>query len=1200
MSNGHIWLTDSGILFSLWDANAAAKMHDRGLNTLTLQRHAFYLHFKEGSFKNIQASGIKAEVYYNYFYGNDASKWASEIHPTDELLVKELYPGIDLRLFSDGNTLKYNLECAPGADIAAIRMQYIGVNDISVTNDRVNIYTSVQNLSESIPLVYEEVNGQKTPITSSYRLINNELTFNLSLNKGISHSRIIIDPVLEFSTYSGSKADNFGCTGTYDDLGNGYAGGTVFGPGLPLSLGAFQTSFGGGTKENLGYGDGRDAAILKFSPDGKKLLFGTYLGGNNNEQPHSMVTTATGDLYVMGSTRSSNFPVTGGCYKNSNSGDYDFFISKISPDGKQLLASTYIGGSGLDAVGADREAFPINDFPLLYNYADEFRGEIITDGNAVYVSGTTYSINFPRSNNSGWFGGKEDGCLFSLSSDLTTLNWAQLVGKSGYDAFYGVAFGKSGDIYTSGGTTSTDLPNSFPKFQNSYLGGLSDGIICRFNKTNGNMLSASYVGTKEYEQAYFVQTDNSGNPYLYGQTEGAVGQLNSPFYQKETGQFIFRLDTGLTAITLSTSFGGNDNRPNISPSAFLVDQCERIFVSGWGGEVNGHLYDKNGKKTHQNTGTTNNLPITADAFQKTTDGSDFYIAIFAKNMYTLLYSTYFGGISSLTKDAHEHVDGGTSRFDKKGIIYQAVCAGCGANNLFPTTPGAYSRTNNSENCNNALFKIDFENLNKKPVMRDTFIQVVATDIVDFTRLGIDPDPQDPVDAKVFRLNNGGILGNDTPEIYSYFGIGSASVRVYWQTTCKSWSKDTIYFKVMLYDKGCPKADTTYALFKILVTEPPKVTPPDNVCVSYDRATGNLKIAWPSTTQDSRFFSHFLLKRVDPDNSIKILDTVNNTLDGSFTDIGVSNPETENYCYYMEGYNTCGVMVPSIKKFCTIRELTDPIRDVRVKFATVDFDKRVRVEWESSEEPDFKEFEVYRYPRGQNAGNVPVKYTKDTVFLDTSFDVDAVSNCYRILVSDNCGHISTLSNEGCNIVIQGNATGKPQYYFDLNWQDYESWQNGVNRWILERQYKNYPWTSIATTTSVLMHRDDKLDFDWGGYWYRVTAVEYIKAQPREPDSSQSNWIYLFQPPEVYVPSGITINGDNLNDVWGTVPVFVKDYQMRVYNRWGQKVWESTDKYSQWDGFVRDIQTEDGVFAWYVTFTGWDSKTYKITGTVTLLH
>lgn len=1203
--NGHLWLTDSGLLFSLWDADAAEQMHDRSLEQFTMNRHAFYLHFKNGDFSSIVSSGNQSETRYSYFLGNDSKHWAKNLQSTDGLLVNNLYPGVNLRIFSKDGSLKYNLECQSKAEVEQIELEYIGVDQLDVYGQKIEVQTSLQAFTDVIPLVYAEDEGVQIPVNAGYKRVGNSILFSLDVSKIGVKDRIVIDPVLVFSTYSGSKADNFGCTGTYDDLGHGFAGGTVFSVGLPVTLGAFQTTFGGGVAENIGYGDDRDAAILKFSPDGSKLLFCTYLGGSNNEQPHSMVTDATGNLYIMGSTRSKDFPVSNGAYDITQNGDYDFFVTVLSSDGTQLLASTYVGGQGLDAVGADREVQDINNFPLLYNYADEFRGEIITDGKNVYVSGTTYSINFPRSQNSGWFGGKEDACVFSLTADLKTLNWSQLVGKDGHDAFYGIAFGKHNDIYASGGTTSNNLPLSFPEFSNTYFGGLADGMVARFNKTTGKLVHASYIGTNLYEQAYFVQTDNAGNPLCYGQTEGVFPIKNAPFNQPGRGQFIVRLDSLLTNTTLSTSFGGLDNRPNISPSAFLVDECERIFVSGWGGKVNDHLIDQFTfqAKSHRNIGNTRNLPISGDAAQKTTDGSDFYVAIFNKGMYSLAYATYFGGVSgALGKEANEHVDGGTSRFDKKGIIYQSVCAGCGRNGLFPTTPGAYSRTNNSNNCNNALFKIDFENLNKAPVMADTFIEVFATENVQFSLAGVDPDPWDMVYLHVEYVNNGGAVGSNLPFIRIEPGA-PATFAFNWTTDCSNWSKDTLELRIMIFDLGCPKSDTTYATVKILVKEPPHVLPPPTVCVSYDRNNGELKISWPESNIvnpiNPKFFKYLILKRVYQ-GVTAALDTIRTTAAMAYIDKQVTDPSKEDYCYFLEGYNICDAKEAAIP-FCTVRELNNPINGVRMKFATVEEDRRVKISWTASDEPDFKEYEVYRYKRNDTAGKIPLAYTTDSTFVDSSFNVDFESNCYRIIVADQCGHVSDLSNPGCNVIITGDATGRPDYYFDLNWQNYIGWSEGVSGWTLERQYNQYPWSILGqTSSSMLSARDNKLDFDWGGYWYRVTATEFVKSGNHAAESSQSNWIYLYQPPELWVPNAFTPEGNGINDVWGTVPVFVRNYSMKLYNRWGQKVWESTDKKRQWDGTVNGVKAEDGVFAWYVVFDGWDDKTYTMAGTVTILH
>ena len=113
------------------------------------------------------------------------------------------------------------------------------------------------------------------------------------------------------------------------------------------------------------------------------------------------------------------------------------------------------------------------------------------------------------------------------------------------------------------------------------------------------------------------------------------------------------MDSNLSNTLISTSFGNGSLSRNITPSAFLVSNCGLIYISGWGG-LSGI------------GGNTNNMPL-VNAYQNNTDGADFYLAVFNKDMQSMLYGSFFGGNQS-----KEHVDGGTSRFDKNGKIYQAL------------------------------------------------------------------------------------------------------------------------------------------------------------------------------------------------------------------------------------------------------------------------------------------------------------------------------------------------------------------------------------------------------------------------------------------------------------------------------------------------------------------------------------------------
>ena len=142
-----------------------------------------------------------------------------------------------------------------------------------------------------------------------------------------------------------------------------------------------------------------------------------------------------------------------------------------------------------------------------------------------------------------------------------------------------------------------------------------------------------------------------------------------------------------------------------------MDRCDRVYVCGWGGMVNQNAQGGSASYLDEN-GTTTGLPTTPDAAQTATDGSDFYLAQFAAGLTALAYGTFYGNTDP--NSSGEHVDGGTSRFDPRGIVYQAVCS-CFSTAGFPVPPGVntYSATNNSGGplgsaCNNAAFVLDFQ------------------------------------------------------------------------------------------------------------------------------------------------------------------------------------------------------------------------------------------------------------------------------------------------------------------------------------------------------------------------------------------------------------------------------------------------------------------------------------------------------------
>ncbi len=658
---------------------------------------------------------------FNYFKGRNTEKWVSNARGYHKLVIKQLYPGVDLELMSYGGVIKYNFVVSPFTDPGVINIRYKGANELYMEDNSLVIKTSVNTFSEILPEVYTLSNGTKSYKKCRFRLTGNTLDFDFPQDK-VFPDELIIDPVIIFSTYSGSWADNFGYTATYDDSGYAYSGGTVFFDSFPATAGAFQKHWRGGLpSNNPGSGGARDIGILKYSPDGTQLIYATYLGGSGNEDPHSMVVNSNYELIVFGNTNSTDFPIGNTFYDSSYNGNFDIYLAKLSSNGSQLLSSTFIGGSNEDGInGYFVSPSYTNKSSLGHNYGDVYRGEVnVGQGDTVFVVTTTKSTNFPHTNGvfqSIYGGGLQDACVIKMNPQLSVLEAATFIGGNNDDAGYGIAFHSDGSIFICGGTKSTDLPVPTGKYLETFQGGNADGFLFHLNATLTKQYSSTYIGTRKYDQTYFVQTDDSNFVYVIGQTKSdSFPVVNAKYSNYSGSQFIMKLNRGLDSILYSTVFGSGRTDPDLSPSAFLVDHCERVYFSGWGGSTNHTNNPAAGIYDSWNWGSTNGLPL-KNAPYPNTDGSDYYIAVFAKNMEGLLYATYFGDPNSA-----DHVDGGTSRFDKNSIIYQSVCAGCNTTlSTFPTTSNAWStvkkghRPPNSSGyysptgCNNAVFKIDLD------------------------------------------------------------------------------------------------------------------------------------------------------------------------------------------------------------------------------------------------------------------------------------------------------------------------------------------------------------------------------------------------------------------------------------------------------------------------------------------------------------
>ncbi len=667
----------------------------------------------------------------NYLHGNDPAHWAQAVPGYRQVRYQAPWPGISAKFYENQKQqLEYDFELAAGADPRLVKLKYEGPTQLEVSPDgRLHVGTSVGELTELAPQAYQldAASGQPRPVACHYRLHLADSTVTFELGR-YDHARpLVIDPTVQFSTYSGAHGDNWGFTATYDAAGNMYSGGIVLNDGVgmpefPTTSGAFQVDFGALI----------DIAVIKYNTtlNGKaSLVWATYLGGSYQDFPSSLVVNSQNELVVLGTTASNDYPVTATAYQHDFRGGTaadpfgdatikpvysvtrgtDLIITRLSSDGSRLAASTYLGGTGTDGLVPYTKTLATRQLPQ--NYGDAFRGDIMTDaaGN-VYVASVTASTNFPVTASSfgpSGKGGTSDAVVVKMPASLNALTWSGYLGGSSADAAYSLQLDPANNVYVTGGTLSSNFPVTAGAVQTTAAGNV-DGFVARIAANGGSIQKATYLGTPSYDQSYFVQLGADGGVYLLGQTMGAWPVTPGAYSNAGSRQFIQKLSADLNQRLTSTVFGSGRPTLDISPTAFLVDQCDRVYVCGWGGDENQGVYAAG---INSFNGYTHGLPVTPNAVRGTPDtpgaGSDFYLAQFAPGLSGLLYGTFYGDANA--GSVGDHVDGGTSRFDPRGVAYAAVCS-CRDYTGFPVPPGAYtySPTNNSSNCNNAAFKLNFE------------------------------------------------------------------------------------------------------------------------------------------------------------------------------------------------------------------------------------------------------------------------------------------------------------------------------------------------------------------------------------------------------------------------------------------------------------------------------------------------------------
>jgi gliding motility-associated-like protein len=1252
---GEMFLENSGFTFQFHNGGELMHAHNEGDghdHDLTLQKHVVKTQFVGANLLPKFEESKPSPHVENYFLGNDETKWVSNLKLYNQVNYIDLYPGIDLNLYEHNQTLKYDILVDAGADISNYKVKYEGQETIEIIDGAIFITTSLGTITEEKPVAYQLINGLKKNIECRYVLKNNVISFDFP--KGYNNSYpLVIDPVLLFSTFTGSTSDNWGMTACPDVNDQLIAAGIVFGGGYPTSTGVISTGFNGGQV---------DIGLTKFNPTGTGIVFSTYIGGTGSETPHSVIVNDLNQIFLMGATSSSNFPIPSTGYQTSFQGGNsitvdginffngtDIFVLKINPNGSTIFNGTYIGGSGNDGISNPNST--VAGSAIAYNYGDQLRGEIIVGPNStVYISSTTGSVNFPIvSGFSSILGGAQDAVFVKLNNTLSNIMYSTYVGGSGLESGNSIQLSSAGDLFMAGGTTSSNFPFTTGQVNPSYLGGSTDGYVIKLEGPNYTNPKATYLGTNQYDQSYFVQLDLNDKVYVYGQTEGAypvsAGKYNNP----NSGQFIHKLNNNLTVSEWSSVFGASSGTVEISPTAFLVSDCYEIYVAGWGGNINTNNASPTGS-------TTSGFPLTPDAYQNTTSGSNFWLGLFDPDMNILKYATFMGNTTHSASQG-DHVDGGTSRFSKGGKIFHAVCAACqGLNNGFPTTPGAYSSTNSSPNCNMAAFVFDLSKI--EAALGAPVAVTCLPNATNFTNTSTNGN------TYTWFFGDGDSAVAFAPS-HLYPGPGTYDVMLIVSDSNGCYTPDTAYTQVEIIlpvyeayafeDTICPGTQvqlqatggTNYLWSPPALFNNPNLQSPIGTISTDTTISVEITSVCGTTTLNVDVWVFDVITDSGGDTSVCIGSSVPITASGggqylwtpgfSLNDSTIANPSASpNIDTYYQVFITTpdgcldtnyvlvqvdpGLPTPTLPPDDTIC-LGDDIRLVAAGANTYNWQPNYNISSLNAYNPlvwpdvTTTYFVSFSNSCGSNSDSVTI-YVKDifptirpdtavcpfepvvlyasggtkyswtpTLRVENPLSASTVvrpskTTWYTVEVSDDIGCSDTIgflidvfdlpkltisddvyAVQGDEVPIWAQGDGTIQWYPDV----FINCPNCFETEVYPPKNANY--TAVLTDFNGCEVRDE---------------------------------VSIFYSPLIYVPNAFTPDGNNFNNVFKAVTNNIVEFEMTIYNRWGEIVFVTNDTEGSWNGYYGGKLAQDGVYVWKIHYTDLNGERELMVGHVSLLR
>jgi hypothetical protein len=496
----------------------------------------------------------------HYLTGASKQGWKTGIEQFGKVRYQGVYPGVDVVYYGTQSQVEFDYVVAPGADPSAIVMEIDGARSIRLdARGDLVLATATGELVQQKPVIFQDIDGRRVPVDGRYKVSGQRIAFEVA---EYDRSRtLVIDPLLAFNLYA---------PGVHREIANAIA---IGGDGSAYIAG-YSTPYDYARRIRF---ISDDVFITKLNPSGTAIEYATYVGGAADDRANAIAVDASGAVHVTGDTTSNDFPVVA-AVQDRRAGFRDGFALKLTPDGRDIVYSTYLGGVADDT---------------LTSLALGASGRVV-------IGGVSSSLDYPvQAALQAASAGRADAVVTALNLD-GSLAYSTYLGGSDDDGISGIAVDTNGAAVVTGFSRSFDLPSTpgavqpartpnivIPDdpgtlFNEAREDSYSDAFAARLAPGGATLDYLTYLGGRRDDVATGVALDSNGNAYIAGYTQSTNFPLLNPYSSTLKGGndvFVSKLNSDGTALVYSTLFGG-ESFSDYS-TGIAVDASGRAWVTGY-------------------------------------------------------------------------------------------------------------------------------------------------------------------------------------------------------------------------------------------------------------------------------------------------------------------------------------------------------------------------------------------------------------------------------------------------------------------------------------------------------------------------------------------------------------------------------------------------------------------------------------------